>query len=97
MQPMCKKFAAIPAALVILAVTLRGVCSAEITPPAPDRMPLSVLPAGNEAGGSIVSSPVSGEGRLELFWYLREQSITTGCHRCGNLGMRVKVNRSPVR
>src|SRR5262249_18603570 len=47
---------------------------------APDRVPLEVLQAGNEAGGCVISRPVSAEGRLELLWYLREQSISVDYH-----------------
>ena len=34
------------------------------------------------------------EGRLELLWYLREQSISIDYHRYGNLGMRVNEART---
>jgi RHH-type proline utilization regulon transcriptional repressor/proline dehydrogenase/delta 1-pyrroline-5-carboxylate dehydrogenase len=57
---------------------------------------LPVVQAGNEAGGCIVSAPVSGEGRLEMLWYLREQSISTDYHRYGNLGLRVNEPRGEV-
>jgi RHH-type proline utilization regulon transcriptional repressor/proline dehydrogenase/delta 1-pyrroline-5-carboxylate dehydrogenase len=63
---------------------------------APDRAALTVLQAGNEAGGCVVSAPVSGEGRLEMLWYLREQSISTDYHRYGNLGVRADEKRAPV-
>jgi len=63
---------------------------------APERVLLPVLQAGNEAGGCIVSVPVSGEGRLEMLWYLREQSISTDYHRYGNLGVRVNEPRAEV-
>lgn len=63
---------------------------------APGRVPLEVLRAGNEAGGCVISTPVSGEGRLEMLWYLREQSISTDYHRYGNLGPRANEPRAPV-
>ena len=63
---------------------------------APERAPLVVLQAGNEAGGCVVSTPVSGEGRLEMLWYLREQSISTDYHRYGNLGRRANELRAAV-
>jgi RHH-type proline utilization regulon transcriptional repressor/proline dehydrogenase/delta 1-pyrroline-5-carboxylate dehydrogenase len=63
---------------------------------APDRVPLPVLTAGNEAGGCIVSVPVSGEGRLEMLWYFHEQSISTDYHRYGNLGVRAAEKRAEV-
>ena len=33
-------------------------------------------------------TPVLAEGRIELLWYLREQSISHDYHRYGNLGPR---------
>jgi len=63
---------------------------------APDRASLEVLQAGNAANGCVVSVPVSAEGRLELLWYVREQSISTDYHRYGNLGMRADEPRAEV-
>jgi RHH-type proline utilization regulon transcriptional repressor/proline dehydrogenase/delta 1-pyrroline-5-carboxylate dehydrogenase len=63
---------------------------------APARVPEEVLHAGNEANGCIVSVPLSAEGRLELLWYYREQSISTDYHRYGNLGVRADEPRAAV-
>jgi RHH-type proline utilization regulon transcriptional repressor/proline dehydrogenase/delta 1-pyrroline-5-carboxylate dehydrogenase len=63
---------------------------------APDRSPDDVLRAGNEMGACVNSRPVSGEGRLELLWYVREQSISTDYHRYGNLGVRGAETRAEV-
>jgi RHH-type transcriptional regulator, proline utilization regulon repressor / proline dehydrogenase / delta 1-pyrroline-5-carboxylate dehydrogenase len=63
---------------------------------APGRAPVSVLQAGAEAGGCVIGTPVSGEGRLEMLWYLREQSISTDYHRYGNLGARADERRAEV-
>jgi len=63
---------------------------------APDRPSLEVLQAGNAANGCVVSVPVSAEGRLELLWYVREQSISTDYHRYGNLGIRADEPRAEV-
>jgi len=63
---------------------------------APDRASLEVLKAGNAANGCVVSVPVSAEGRLELLWYVREQSISTDYHRYGNLGVRADEPRAEV-
>jgi RHH-type proline utilization regulon transcriptional repressor/proline dehydrogenase/delta 1-pyrroline-5-carboxylate dehydrogenase len=63
---------------------------------APDRISLEVLSAGNQAGGCVLSTPVSLEGRLELLWYVHEQSISTDYHRYGNLGLRAGEERAPV-
>jgi RHH-type proline utilization regulon transcriptional repressor/proline dehydrogenase/delta 1-pyrroline-5-carboxylate dehydrogenase len=62
----------------------------------PERVPLPVLKAGGVAGRRVVSAPVSVEGRLEMLWYLREQSISIDYHRYGNLGARAAENRAPV-
>ena len=63
---------------------------------APERAPIVILEAGNESGVCIISRPVSAEGRLELLWYLHEQSISTDYHRYGNLGLRADEARAPV-
>jgi RHH-type proline utilization regulon transcriptional repressor/proline dehydrogenase/delta 1-pyrroline-5-carboxylate dehydrogenase len=63
---------------------------------APDRASLEVLQAGNAANGCVVSTRVSAEGRLELLWYVREQSISTDYHRYGNLGLRADEARAEV-
>jgi RHH-type proline utilization regulon transcriptional repressor/proline dehydrogenase/delta 1-pyrroline-5-carboxylate dehydrogenase len=60
------------------------------------RAPMPVLQAATEAGVSVVRTPVSAEGRLELLWYLREQSISVDYHRYGNLGLRASEPRSAV-
>ena len=63
---------------------------------APERAPLPVVKAGCLAGGCVVSTPVSAEGRLEMLWYLREQSISIDYHRYGNLSVRAGEDRAPV-
>lgn len=63
---------------------------------APGRVALEVLQAGNVAGGIVISVPVSAEGRLELLWYVHEQSISTDYHRYGNLGLRADEPRAEV-
>jgi len=63
---------------------------------APDRVPVTVLHAAAEAGGCVISAPVSGEGRLELLWYLSEQSVSTDYHRYGNLGRRALEKRAVI-
>jgi RHH-type proline utilization regulon transcriptional repressor/proline dehydrogenase/delta 1-pyrroline-5-carboxylate dehydrogenase len=63
---------------------------------APERVPLPVLQATGQAGACVVSAPVSAEGRLELLWYLHEQSISIDYHRYGNLGMRASEPRAEV-
>ena len=40
--------------------------------------------------------PVLAHGRIELLWYVREQSISNDYHRYGNLGGRGSEERAPV-
>jgi RHH-type proline utilization regulon transcriptional repressor/proline dehydrogenase/delta 1-pyrroline-5-carboxylate dehydrogenase len=63
---------------------------------APDRVPEAVLRAAAQASVAVISTPVSAEGRLELLWYLKEQSISIDYHRYGNLGVRSNEARSAV-
>jgi len=55
---------------------------------APDRAPTVVLAAVGDTGVFIARSPVVEAGRVELLWYLMEQSISDSYHRYGNLGGR---------
>jgi RHH-type transcriptional regulator, proline utilization regulon repressor / proline dehydrogenase / delta 1-pyrroline-5-carboxylate dehydrogenase len=60
---------------------------------APDRVPLEVLHAFAQSGICAVSVPPVMEGRLELLWYVQEQSISIDYHRYGNLGRRSSETR----
>ena len=60
---------------------------------APDRVPAGLRSAANDAGVWLADEPVLGEGRVELLWYLREQSISHDYHRYGNLGTRAGESR----
>jgi RHH-type proline utilization regulon transcriptional repressor/proline dehydrogenase/delta 1-pyrroline-5-carboxylate dehydrogenase len=51
-----------------------------------DRVPMRVRREAAERFATVVDEPVLGEGRLELLWYLREQSVSHDYHRYGNLG-----------
>jgi RHH-type proline utilization regulon transcriptional repressor/proline dehydrogenase/delta 1-pyrroline-5-carboxylate dehydrogenase len=55
---------------------------------APDRVPAEIFDAVKDTGLYIARAPVLTEGRIELLWYMREQSISTDYHRYGNLGQR---------
>lgn len=79
-----------------LAAAIRAGQTDRVRFAAPDRVPVAVLEAGNEAYGCVVTTPVSGAGRLEMLWYLREQSLSTDYHRYGNLGMRADEPRAAV-
>ena len=41
--------------------------------------------AAHEAGVSVLDDGVLAVGRLELRWYLREQTLTRVVHRYGNV------------
>lgn len=51
-------------------------------------VPESILRAAAQAGVYVARAPVLPAGRVELLWYLREQSISMNYHRYGNLGTR---------
>lgn len=60
---------------------------------AADRVPEVVRAAAAEALSYVADTPVSPHGRVELLWYVREQSITHRYHRYGNLGFRSQEPR----
>ena len=59
----------------------------------PGRVSEEVLRAAAEHFVHVTSEPVLAEGRVELLWYLREQSISHDYHRYGNLGSRANESR----
>jgi RHH-type proline utilization regulon transcriptional repressor/proline dehydrogenase/delta 1-pyrroline-5-carboxylate dehydrogenase len=71
-----------------LATALREGDTHRIRYGAPDRVPLVVREAAAEVAQYIADAPVSDEGRVELLWYIEEQSISANYHRYGNLGER---------
>jgi RHH-type proline utilization regulon transcriptional repressor/proline dehydrogenase/delta 1-pyrroline-5-carboxylate dehydrogenase len=79
-----------------LAAAIRDGQTSRVRYAAPDRVPVTVLNAAAEAGGCVISTPVSREGRLELLWYVSEQSISTDYHRYGNLGRRALEKRADI-
>jgi RHH-type proline utilization regulon transcriptional repressor/proline dehydrogenase/delta 1-pyrroline-5-carboxylate dehydrogenase len=42
----------------------------------------------------IADWPVLQHGRIELLWYVREQSLCVDYHRYGNLGIRTAEQRA---
>lgn len=60
---------------------------------APGRVPVSIRQAAHESQIFIADAPVLAEGRLELLWYVQEQSLSFDYHRYGNLGSR--ANKAP--
>ena len=63
---------------------------------APDRVPSSIFDAARLSGRFVARAPALMEGRIELLWYLQEQSISHNTHRYGNLGERGSEGRAPV-
>ena len=61
-----------------------------------ERAPRSVLSSVQESGVFVARAPVLVEGRIELLWYIKEQSISHDYHRYGNLGDRGDEVRAPV-
>ncbi|HZO16131.1 MAG TPA: aldehyde dehydrogenase family protein, partial [Polyangiaceae bacterium] len=61
-----------------------------------ERVPPALLGAVGESGIYIARAPVLAEGRVELLWYVMEQSISHDYHRYGNLGERAAEERRPV-
>jgi len=59
----------------------------------PDRVPYVVRDAVAETGQYVAATPVLPVGRIELLWYLREQSLCVDYHRYGNLGARADEPR----
>lgn len=51
-------------------------------------VPLAVRKAAIDAFVHVADSPVSALGRIELLWYVQEQSLCVDYHRYGNLGSR---------
>jgi RHH-type proline utilization regulon transcriptional repressor/proline dehydrogenase/delta 1-pyrroline-5-carboxylate dehydrogenase len=81
---------------VALASAIRAGCTERIRYAGPERVPLKICAAANEAGIFVARAPVLAEGRVELLGYVREQSISRDYHRYGNLGERAAEERAPV-
>ena len=61
-----------------------------------ERVPPQVFSALRDSSVYLAVTSVLAEGRLELLWYVREQSISRDYHRYGNLGRRATEERAPV-
>lgn len=61
---------------------------------AADRVPRAIRTASAETGIYIADAPVLGHGRVELLWYVQEQSVSFSYHRYGNLGARAEEPRA---
>jgi len=62
----------------------------------PDRVPMSIRRAVMDRYVHVADAPVRAEGRIELMWYVQEQSISCDYHRYGNLGLRASEERAAV-
>jgi RHH-type proline utilization regulon transcriptional repressor/proline dehydrogenase/delta 1-pyrroline-5-carboxylate dehydrogenase len=60
---------------------------------APGRVSAAVRAAAAAHGTCICDAPVVAQGRVELLWYLHEQSLSDDYHRHGNLGARAGEKR----
>lgn len=58
------------------------------------RVPRDLRLTAAEAAVHLADTPVLAEGRIELLWYLREQSLSHAYHRYGNLGSRAGERRA---
>lgn len=60
------------------------------------RVPELVRRAAAEHHVFIADAPVLSGGRIELFRYVQEQSLSFDYHRYGNLGTRASEKRTPL-
>jgi RHH-type proline utilization regulon transcriptional repressor/proline dehydrogenase/delta 1-pyrroline-5-carboxylate dehydrogenase len=60
---------------------------------APGRVGVEIRTAAAANGTCICDAPVVAEARIELLWYVQEQSISIDYHRYGNLGARADESR----
>ncbi|MDB6069106.1 MAG: putA [Verrucomicrobiales bacterium] len=63
---------------------------------APERAPEVVRRAAALSQIHLADPPVLRHGRVELLWYLQEQSLSFDYHRYGNLGPRAGETRAPL-
>jgi RHH-type proline utilization regulon transcriptional repressor/proline dehydrogenase/delta 1-pyrroline-5-carboxylate dehydrogenase len=61
---------------------------------APDRVPLVIRKTAAGALQYVGDTPPVSHGRVELLWYLQEQSLSVVYHRYGNLGLRANEERN---
>ncbi|HJQ80847.1 MAG TPA: aldehyde dehydrogenase family protein, partial [Lacipirellulaceae bacterium] len=80
-----------------LAAAIRTGQVARIRYAAPVRVTESIRAAAADALQYVADTPVSHHGRIELLWYVREQSVAQVYHRYGNLGIRAdEVRDEPL-
>ena len=54
-----------------------------------ERISMAARAAANGASVTLIEAPVLANGRLELRWYLREQTVSRILHRYGNVSAPV--------
>jgi RHH-type proline utilization regulon transcriptional repressor/proline dehydrogenase/delta 1-pyrroline-5-carboxylate dehydrogenase len=79
-----------------LAEAIRSGNTLRVRYAAADRVPRIIREAASTTGTFIADAPTMANGRIELLWYVEEQSISDNYHRYGNLGDRTGETRSPV-
>jgi RHH-type proline utilization regulon transcriptional repressor/proline dehydrogenase/delta 1-pyrroline-5-carboxylate dehydrogenase len=79
-----------------LAAAIRHHAADRVRYASPSRVPQLVHQAANERQVYIATAPVLAAGRVELLWYVYEQSISFDYHRYGNLGARSGESRAPL-
>ncbi|MBL9165162.1 MAG: bifunctional proline dehydrogenase/L-glutamate gamma-semialdehyde dehydrogenase [Planctomycetaceae bacterium] len=60
------------------------------------RVPDAIRTAATESYVYVADAPVLAHGRVELLWYLKEQSLSHVYHRYGNLGRRADEPRAEM-
>ncbi|MFP6668566.1 MAG: hypothetical protein VB876_14710, partial [Pirellulales bacterium] len=81
----------------VLAETLRSQQTDRIRYTNRLRVATVVREAVAKCGRYVADQPVSSHGRVELLWYVTEQSISHDYHRYGNLGARTaEIRTSPA-
>ena len=79
-----------------LAVAIEDGRARRVRYAAPDRVADVIRQSANLNDCYVADEPVLTEGRIELLWYLEEQSISDNYHRYGNLGIRIDEERAAV-
>lgn len=74
-----------------LAAALRAGQTERVRYAAPGRVEPAVREAARDSGVFVADAPVLAEGRLELLWYVREQTVSRDTHRYGHLGEVLKL------
>jgi len=77
-----------------LAAQIRDCQTDRVRYAGPERVTAIIHRAAAESGVYLAHAPVLAQGRVELLWYLREQSLSIDYHRYGNLGIRADKERT---